>query len=703
MIKNKITQIQKRDGRIVDFDKSKITTAIFKALKVTNEGGQGIAQRLSNKVVEELNKRFKKEEIPSVEKIQDLVEEILIDQDYAETAKAYILYRDQRRKLREVKKPIDLMDDYLQDIDWEVHENSNMAYSLQGLNNYIASIMSKDYWLERIYPPEIREAHQENDFHIHNLQTLAVYCCGWDLQDLFLKGFRGVFGKIEASPAKHFRTALGQMVNFFYTLQGEVAGANAFSSFDTLLAPFVRNDGLRYSEVKQSLQEFLYNMNVPTRVGFQTPFSNLTMDLTPPKVLGKQNVIIGGQVQKEKYQDFQEEMDMINRAFAELMIKGDAKGRVFTFPIPTYNITPDFNWHDPNLKPLWEMTAKYGIPYFANFVNSDMKSEDVRSMCCRLRLDNRELYKRGGGLFGSYPLTGSIGVVTLNMPRIGYLSKTKKEFLERVEKLMDFAEEALEIKRKTLERFTQQGLYPYTKYYLAGIKKLRGQYWANHFATIGLVGMNEALLNFMGENIASPKGKKFALQVLDFMRKKLLKYQEETGNIYNLEATPAEGTTYRLAKDDKEKYPDIIVANEEAVREQKVAPYYTNSSHLPVGYTDDLFESLELQDELQTKYSGGTVIHGFLGERVTEGETCRKLIKKVFEKYKLPYFTLTPTFSVCPHHGYITGEHFDCPKCVIKQPCEVYSRIVGYLRPIQQWNEGKKSEFGERKEFKIRK
>lgn len=696
--KTKIKQIKRRDDSIVEFDQNRITSAIFKALTATNKGGKRIAKRLSDKVVELMNRRFKEGEIPTVEEIQDIVEELLILEDYVETARAYILYREQRRRVREAEKAIeetaDMVDQYLKEIDWEVQENSNMTYSLQGLNNYISSAVSKRYWLNKIYPPEIRKANNSGDFHIHNLQILAAYCCGWDLMGLFQGGFGGVAGKLESKPPKHFRVALLQIVNFFYTLQGEAAGAQAFSNFDTLLAPFIRYDDLDYQQVKQGMQEFLFNVNVPTRVGFQTPFTNLTMDITPPKGLAKMPVIIGGKPQKETYGDFQKEMDMINQTFAEVMTEGDARGRVFTFPIPTYNITKDFDWDKPVLKPVWEMTAKYGIPYFANFINSDMGPDDVRSMCCRLRLDHRHLYKRGGGLFGSYPLTGSIGVVTINMPRIGYLSKTKKEFLERVCHLMDLAMESLEIKRKTLEKFTEKSLYPYSKVYLAGIKKMRDQYWGNHFSTIGLVGMNEALLNFMGENIASPKGRKFALEVLNFMREKLVKYQEETGNIYNLEATPAEGTSYRLAKIDKKKYPNIITAGEKE-------PYYTNSSQLPVDYTDDLFEALKLQDELQAKYTGGTVVHGFIGERIPDGESVKGLVKKIFEKFKLLYFTLTPTFSICPSHGYIVGEHFLCPKCTIEQPCEVYSRIVGYLRPVQQWNKGKRDEFHQRQEFKI--
>jgi len=1131
--KNKITKVQKRTGEIVPFQKKKIEEAIFKALTATNTGGRKLAKELADKVVKLLNRRFKKGDIPTVEQIQDIVEEVLILEDLVETAKAYILYREKRRNIREAKlateEGVGLVDEYLKENTWEVKENSNMAFSLQGLNHYVAAYVSKKYWLNRIYPAEIRKANESGDFHIHNLDILATYCCGWDLYDVLLKGFGGVFGKIQSKPPKHFRSALGQVVNYFYTLQGESAGAQAFSNFDTLLAPFIRYDNLSFSEVKQALQEFLFNCNVPTRVGFQTPFENITLDLKVPNHLKDLPVIIGGQPQKETYGDFQEEMNILNQALTEVYVEGDATGRVFTFPIPTYNITKDFDWTNESYSGIWQMTAKYGIPYFcldentevitakgvkkikdislndyllseegnfikikiktktrsseniilegekfdiicsfnhrfptkegikkaeeltlndrllkynekviletgmildnynkqffgidslkeldnkeflklvprkiikhlprfeysktrfqsnlnekinipkdlneelmeligiilgdgslrqngirivngdeeilnfvkqvvkkefkinvqtriaghskickdlsansvilvnffrnlglngntyskripeicywrsekeigallrglfdtdgsinlnrrkdhilsisfanaelmndvlvllakigiagkinklgkkgarlvitgarniglfkkkvgfrikkkndllrlepkdsehpaigdkivpleeaikldnhysyqgkkyfrvkaneenvylfisryeknieevvikkierdynsrnlydvsvdssshlfvlkngiishnSNFINSDMKPEDSRSMCCRLRLDNRELYKRGGGLFGANPKTGSIGVVTINLPRIGYLSKTKKEFFDRLENLMNLAKSSLEIKRKILEDWTEKSLYPYSKYYLEEVKKLRGCYWGNHFSTIGIIGMNEALLNFMGVNIADKNGIKFATEVLDFMREKLVKFQEETGNLYNLEATPAEGTSYRLALKDKNKYPDIITSGEKE-------PYYTNSTQLPVNYTDDLFEALKLQDGLQTKYSGGTVFHAFLGESISDSETVKRLIKTIFENFKLPYFTLTPTFSICPTHGYLVGEHFTCPKCAVHQPCEVYSRIVGYLRPVQQWHKGKQEEFNQRKTFKV--
>jgi ribonucleoside-triphosphate reductase len=695
---NHIKAVTKRDGKVVPFDKKKIEEAVFKALTVTGEGGKKLSQEITKKVIVLLNRRFKQNDKPHVEQIQDIIEEVLIIENLTETAKAYILYREQRRQMREAQiateEAVSLIDDYLNGQDWQIKENSNMAFSLQGLNHYVASYVAKKYWLNRIYPPEIRRANEDGDFHLHNLDTIGAYCMGWDLEDLLMRGFGGVSGKIQSKPAKHFRAALGQIVNYFYTLQGESAGAQAFSDFDLLLAPFIRYDNLNYQEVKQALQEFLFNMNVPTRVGFQTPFTNITLDLKVPEYFKNNPVIIGGQPQKETYADFQREIDIFNQALTEVYTEGDATGRVFTFPIPTYNITKDFDWLNPAYEGIWKMTAKYGIPYFSNFINSDMKPEDARSMCCRLRLDNRELYKRGGGLFGANPLTGSIGVVTINLPRIGYLSKTKKEFFERLNNLMELARDSLEIKRKVLEGWTEKGLYPYSKYYLEGVKKMRGTYWGNHFSTIGLIGMNEALLNFLGVDIGNQKGVQFAEEVMDFMREKLVKYQEETGNLYNLEATPAEGTSYRLALKDKKKYPDIITAGEKE-------PYYTNSTQLPVNYTDDLFEALKLQDPLQTRYTGGTVFHAFLGEAVSDPKTVSSFIKTIFERFKLPYFTFTPTFSICPVHGYIAGEHFTCPKCAVEQPCEVYSRVVGYLRPVQQWHFGKQEEFRQRKTFKI--
>ena len=693
-------KIKKRDNRLVKFDSKKIVNAIAKAGEATGEFDKKIAEKLTLKVLN-LAQQTISNKIPSVEEIQDIVEEILLSSPYKKTAKAYVIYRDQHAKIREInaKANVDLVDQYLKKIDWQVNENSNMAFSLQGLNNYLSSEISKVYWLNKIYPPEIRKAYEKGEFHIHDLGILAPYCVGWDLEDLLIKGFTGVPGKISSNPAKHFRAALGQIVNFFYTLQGEAAGAQAFSNFDTLLAPFIRYDNLSYKEVKQAMQEFVFNINVPTRVGFQTPYTNITLDLIPSPVYKNQGVIIGGKMQAQTYGEFQKEMDMLNQAFMEIMLNGDSNGRVFTFPIPTYNITKEFNWEDGNLNHLWNATAKYGLPYFANFVSSDMKPEDVRSMCCRLRLDLRQLEKRGGGYFGANPLTGSIGVVTINMPQLGYLSKDENEFIERLEKLMILAKNSLEIKRKVLEKFTDEGLYPYTKFYLAAIKKRFGEYWKNHFSTIGLIGMNEACLNLFGENIASKRGKEFTLKVLDFMRNKLLEFQEETGNNYNLEATPAEGTSYRLALKDKKRFPDIICANEEEYKNGG-EPYYTNSTQLPVNFTDDVFEALDLQDEIQTKYTGGTVLHIFAGERVNDGEVIKNLVRKICNNYKLPYFTFTPTFSICPVHGYLPGNQPICPKCGART--EVYSRSVGYLRPVSQWNKGKREEFKERKTFKVK-
>jgi len=1009
-------KIVKRDGRIVDFDSSKISNAIFKAGQATGEFGMDIAKKLTIKVLD-LAMEIIKDKIPTVEEIQDIVEEVLLLSPYKKTAKAYIIYREQHARIREIttKASLDLVDQYLNQIDWRVKENSNMSFSLQGLNNYVASEITKTYWLNNIYPPEIRKAYIDGDFHIHDLGSLSVYCVGWDLQDLLLTGFKGAEGKVESSPSKHFGSALGQIVNFFYTLQGESAGAQAFSNFDVLLAPFVRYDGLSYKEVKQAVQEFLFNLNVPTRTGFQclsedteiltpdgwkkydqvkegdsiytfnikngtieekevrhvfareyeglmynlknrnqdqlisprhrvvrrifntdkfilepieevielmspvaipvkgenvneeydiddskikllawilsegsiekqgshrvsiyqsekkhpenyneiielleannleystkvqsslgtcthirlkpepskvihkllgserklfpsfllklskrqarlfidtyikgdgweekyrkritvtdkeamdiitgvavlagynfnvkerkvggiskktqyiitltetqsdyiheikpvrykgiiwsvntenetviarrngqifitgnTPFTNLTFDLKVPEIYKNQPVIIGGKVQDITYSEFQKEMDMINKAFFEVMLEGDAKGRVFTFPIPTYNITKDFDWDNEVLDLLWEMTGKYGIPYFSNFINSDLKPDDVRSMCCRLRLQTDELKKRGGGLFGANPLTGSVGVVTINLPRIGYLSKTKEEFKSRLNDMMELARESLEIKRKILERFTDEGLYPYSKFYLRSVKERFGKYWINHFSTTGIIGMNETCLNLLGKDIGTEEGIVFAIEIMEFIREKLIKFQEETGNFYNLEATPAEGTSYRLARSDKNKYPDIIVANEKEYR-KGAEPFYTNSTHLPVNYTDDIFELLEKQDKLQSLYTGGTVIHIFVGERINSKEGIKKLVKTICENFTLPYFTISPTFSVCPEDGYLSGEYYNCPKC--GKTTEIYSRIVGYLRPVSQWNKGKQEEFKIRKTFVLK-
>ena len=692
-------QIKKRDGRVVPFDSSKITSAIASAGKATGEFDEREAKKLTLRVLT-LAHEIRLGPVPEVEEIQDIVERVLLDSPYYKTAKAYILYREQHAQIRAIvaKASVDLVEHYIQKMDWKINENSNMCYSLQGLNNYISSDITSEYWLSRIYPPEIRDAHKRGDFHIHDLSLLSVYCVGWDLKDLLVQGFRGVQGKVESAPPKHLRSALGQIVNFFYTLQGEAAGAQAISNFDTLLAPFVRYDQLDYREVRQAIQEFVFNINIPTRVGFQTPFTNITLDLKAPFSLRHQHVVAGGRDRKETYGDFQPEMDLINRAFAEVMMEGDAKGRVFTFPIPTYNITPDFDWENTNLDMVWRMTGKYGIPYFSNFVNSDMSPEDARSMCCRLRLDNRELLKRGGGLFGANPLTGSIGVVTVNLPRIGCLAVSESNFYERLKDLLDLAMESLSIKRKILEKFTESNLYPYSRFYLREVKKATGLYWRNHFSTVGLVGMNEACLNLFGTGIGSEQGLAFSLRVMDFIREKLSEKQEQTGELLNLEATPAEGASYRLAMLDKKHFPDAVCANQEAYLEG-AAPFYTNSTQLPVDYTDDLFETLLLQDELQTKYTGGTVLHVYLGEQVSDADTAKALIKKIVTRFKLPYFTLTPTFSVCPSHGYLRGEQERCPAC--HEETEVYSRVVGYLRPIKQWNDGKRAEFSMRKRFKL--
>jgi anaerobic ribonucleoside-triphosphate reductase len=691
--------VRKRDGKLEEFDSERITIAIWKAVRAVGGRDKEQAKQLSDQVVEQLRQRFGEEGVPTVEEIQDIVEKTLIENGHARTAKAYILYRKQHQDLRELAALLsssDLVEQYLDLTDWRVRENANMSYSLQGLNNHLSSTVIAKYWISRVYPPNIGDAHFSGDLHLHHLGVLGPYCVGWDLRELLLEGFGGVSGKIESKPAKHFRTALGQAVNFFYTLQGEAAGAQAFSSFDTYLAPFIRYDNLGDKEVRQALQEFFFNINIPTRVGFQTPFTNITLDLNVPEFMKDEPVICGGTALDDAYGDMQEEIDRFNIAFAEVMAEGDAKGRVFTFPIPTYNITNDFDWNSPVSQKIFEVTAKYGTPYFSNFINSDMSPEDVRSMCCRLRIDNRMLRKRGGGFFGANPLTGSIGVVTLNMPRLGYLSKDEADFFERLGEMMNITKDSLEIKRKILERFTDKGLYPYSRHYLRFVKEAFESYWKNHFSTIGLIGMNEAILNLFGFGIATDEGKGFAVRTLKFMRERLLEFQEETGNMYNLEATPAEGTSYRLARIDKSRYPDIIVANE-AYLSKEVEPFYTNSTQLPVDYTSDLFEALEHQDDLQTLYTGGTVFHIFLGERIHSWRAAAEIVKKVSYVARVPYYSLTPTFSICKSHGYLNGEQKACPECGAKT--EVYSRIVGYLRPVDQWNDGKQAEFAIRKTF----
>jgi len=692
-----LSAVIKRDGQRVPFDAGRIRRAILKAGKATGEFGESEAAGLTRKVVATLAHLSNGEPL-GVEGIQDVVEDVLLSSTWRRTAKAFVLYREQHAQLRGLggRMKSELVDNYLDRLDWQVSENANMAYSLQGLNNFVASEVTKTYWLERIYPREIGRAHQEGDFHIHDLNLLAVYCVGWDLADLLTEGFKGAPGKVESSPARHFRAALGQIVNFFYTLQGEAAGAQAFSSLDTYLAPFIRHDRLDYKEVKQALQEFVFSLNVPTRVGFQTPFTNITLDLEVPRILEQEAVILGGERQEVTYGDFQAEMDLFNQAFLEVMAEGDAKGRVVTFPIPTYNITPDFDYDDPRKAKLWEVTARYGIPYFANYVNSELCPEDARSMCCRLRIDTRKLSQRGGGLFGANPLTGSVGVVTLNLPRLGYLSQSEDDFLVRLDRLVELAAQSLEIKRKVLERLTERQLYPYARFYLRAVKQRHGHYWHNHFSTIGIIGLNEACLNLIEEGLDQPRGRAFGLRVLDHIRTRLTDLQERTGHFYNLEATPAEGTSYRLAMIDKKQSARARCANEEAWRDG-AEPFYTNSSQLPVDHSDDIFAILDHQDEFQSRYTGGTVQHVFVGEAVSDPEVVKHFVRTVFHRYRLPYLSVTPTFSVCPEHGFIPGEQPRCPAC--GAVTEIYSRVVGYLRPVSQWNAGKQAEFKRRTSF----
>lgn len=690
-------KITKRDGRKVEFDKSKIEQAVIKAAlaeQMDDISANNLGKRIAQSVAKSLENEGKA--FVDIESVQDEVEEALM-QKHPSIAKAYILYRHKKAKLRRVKAGagVALIEDYLGGQEWRIRENSNMAFSLQGLNNHIASDITAEYWLNSVYDERIRNAHISGDMHICDLSQLSSYCVGWDIQDLLRVGFTGVPGKTSSSPAKHFGSILGQIVNFLYSLQGESAGAQAVSSFDTLLAPFIKNDGLNYDQVKQEIQTFVFNMNVPTRVGFQSPFSNITLDLVCPSTLKDVPVIIGGVDQSTTYGEYQNEMDMINRAFAEVMFDGDAAGRCFRFPIPTVNIHKNFDWDSKRADEIFKLSGRYGTYYYSNFINSDLNPEDARSMCCRLRLDNRELRKRGGGLFGANPLTGSIGVVTLNLPRIGYDSKDEQEFFAKLENLMEVAKDSLCMKREAVEAFTEAGLYPYTKFYLRAVKERFGKYWANHFSTIGLVGMNEACLNLFGEDISTEKGKSFAERVLVFMRDVITKYQEETGDYFNLEASPAEGTSYRLALLDKRSRPGMVFANGKAEEGKEV--YYTNSTQLPVGFTDDLFKALDHQDTLQTLYNGGTVVHGLIGEEIKDSQTVKQLVKTIAENYKLPYFTITPTFSVCADHGYIDGEVYSCPTC--GKTTEVYSRVVGYYGPVSNWNAGKAQEFKDRKEY----
>ncbi|HHV29119.1 MAG TPA: ribonucleoside triphosphate reductase [Clostridium sp.] len=690
-----IAKISKRDGRLEKYQPEKITWAIFNAATACGGNDFSRAEELCRQVNEILNREFQNR-IPGVEDIQDIVEKVLIENGHAKTAKAYILYREKRKSARDlnalVGATINMFSDYLGDKDWHIQENANTQKSVNGLNNYVRETFTKKYWLHEIYPAEVREAHESGECHIHDLGFFGPYCAGWDLRQLLLDGFGGVDGKVESNPAKHLRSFLGQVVNSTFTTQGETAGAQAWSSFDTYCAPFIRYDNMTYQQVKQCIQEFVFNINVPTRVGFQCPFSNLTFDIKVPSTLKDEPVIIGGKYMDATYKEFQKEMDIFNMAFCDVMLEGDAKGRVFTFPIPTINITKDFDWDNPVVDKFMQITCKYGIPYFANYVNSDLSPEDAVSMCCRLRIDTSELRKRGGGLFGSNPLTGSIGVFTINLPRIGYLSKSESEFKARLWRVANIGKTSLEIKRKIIEQQSEKGLYPYSTHYLRNVKQRTGQYWFNHFNTIGIVGMNEALKNFMGKDLTTEEGQKFAIDIMNYLRDVLLEFQNETGHFYNLEATPAEGTSYRLAKIDKERYPEIITAGHDT-------PYYTNSTQLPVEYTDDIFENLDLQDELQSLYTGGTVQHLYLGESIEDINVCKNLIRKVFTNYKMPYISITPTFSICKDHGYIKGEHFTCPEC--GSNTEVWSRVTGYLRPIANYNIGKKEEYFTRKKFRL--
>ena len=686
-------QVKKRDGKLVEFDMSKITTALSKAFNAKQVNyTSDILNTLALKVTADFSKKIK-DNVITVEDIQDSAEVVLIQSGYVDVAKSYILYRKQREKVRNIADTVvdykKVIDDYLHVADWRVKENSTVTYSVGGLILSNSGAVTANYWLTEVYDEEIAQAHRNADLHIHDLSMLTGYCAGWSLRQLIKEGLGGVVGKITSAPASHLSTLCNQMVNFLGIMQNEWAGAQAFSSFDTYLAPFVKADNLTYREVKQCIQSFIYGVNTPSRWGTQSPFTNVTLDWTVPNDLAEMNAIVGGKEMPFKYKDCKAEMDMVNKAFIEIMIEGDANGRGFQYPIPTYSITRDFDWSETeNNKLLFEMTAKYGTPYFSNYINSDMEPSDVRSMCCRLRLDLRELRKKSGGFFGSGESTGSVGVVTINMPRIAYLSATEEEFYERLTRLMDIAARSLKVKRDTITKLLDAGLYPYTKRYLGT--------FANHFSTIGLVGMNEACLNakWIGKNLTDKTAQTFTKNVLNFMRNKLSDYQELYGDLYNLEATPAESTAFRLAKHDRKRYPDIITASD-----ADKAPYYTNSSHLPVGFTDDIFSALDIQDELQTLYTSGTVFHAFLGQKLPDWKAAANLVRKIAENYKLPYYTMSPTYSVCADHGYISGEVYKCPIC--GKTTEVYSRITGYYRPVQNWNDGKRAEFADRKEYDV--
>ena len=687
-----ITKIRKRDGRLVDYDIAKIENAIAKAMISLGDGEIKDCKKMAKITELELMEQFE-DKIPSVEDVQDMVERVLMKNNYENVAKAYILYRKDHEKVRNIKNTVmdykETVDKYLNLSDWRVKENSTVTYSVGGLILSNSGAITANYWLSEVYDKEIEQAHKNADIHIHDLSMLTGYCAGWSLKQLIQEGLGGVPGKITSSPASHLSTLCNQMVNFLGIMQNEWAGAQAFSSFDTYLAPFVKVDNLTYKEVKQCIQSFIYGVNTPSRWGTQAPFTNITLDWVVPNDLAELNAIVGGKEQNFKYKDCQKEMDMVNKAFIEIMIEGDANGRGFQYPIPTYSITRNFDWSETeNNKLLFEMTTKYGTPYFSNYINSDMEPSDVRSMCCRLRLDLRELRKKSGGYFGSGESTGSVGVVTINMPRIAYNSKTEEEFFEKLDRMMDISARSLKTKREVITKLLDYGLYPYTKRYLGSFN--------NHFSTIGLVGMNEACLNaiWLGKDLTNKEAQEFTQKVLNHMRERLSDYQEKYGDLYNLEATPAESTSYRLAKHDRERYPDIICASTESD-----VPYYTNSSHLPVGYTEDIFEALDIQDDLQTLYTSGTVFHAFLGERLEDWKTTMNLVRKIAENYKLPYYTISPNYSVCKTHGYINGEVYECPECGAKT--EVYSRITGYYRPVQNWNDGKAQEFKERKTYNI--
>lgn len=686
-------QVIKRDGKITDFDLNKVSVAITKAFEAQNKQYvPAIIDMLTLRVTADFENKIENN-LVHVEDIQDSVEHVLEQSGYTDVAKAYILYRKQREKIRNMKSTIldykEVVNNYVHLEDWRVKENSTVTYSVGGLILSNSGAITANYWLSEVYDEEIARAHKNADIHIHDLSMLTGYCAGWSLKQLIQEGLGGIRGKITSSPAAHLSTLCNQMVNFLGIMQNEWAGAQAFSSFDTYLAPFVKIDNLSYKEVKQCIQSFIYGVNTPSRWGTQAPFTNITLDWTVPNDLAELNAIVGGKECDFKYKDCKKEMDMVNKAFIEIMIEGDANGRGFQYPIPTYSITRDFDWSETeNNKLLFEMTSKYGTPYFSNYINSDMEPSDVRSMCCRLRLDLRELRKKSGGFFGSGESTGSIGVVTINLPRIAYLATDKADFYRRLDKMMDISARSLKVKRDVITKLLEEGLYPYTKRYLGT--------FSNHFSTIGLVGMNEAGLNakWLRKDLTNVETQEFAKEVLNHMRERLSDYQEQYGDLYNLEATPAESTSYRLAKHDKAQFPDIITASE-----NDNIPYYTNSSHLPVGYTADIFSALDVQDELQTLYTSGTVFHAFLGEKLPDWKSTAKLVRTIAENYKLPYYTISPTYSICKEHGYISGEHFKCPKC--GQPAEVYSRITGYYRPVQNWNDGKQQEFSQRKTYDI--